>query len=93
MPNFTFYGGRKQAKLEWDSQEINSGKFAYIWHFSVDWNQPRSQALPRSVETGRRAPWELGWIGINATKFKKPQIHFKSDVFATVAVVDAKDPY
>ena len=32
-------------------------------------------------------------IGINATKFEKTQIHFKSDVFAAVAVVDAKTPY
>ena len=31
--------------------------------------------------------------GINATKFeKKTPIHFKSDVFAAVAVVDAKSP-
>ena len=31
-------------------------------------------------------------IGINATKFEKTLIHFKSDVFAAVAVVDAKTP-
>ena len=31
-------------------------------------------------------------IGINATKVWKTQIHFKSDVFAVVAVVDAKVP-
>ena len=28
--------------------------------------------------------------GKNATEFKKTRIHFKSDVFAAVAVVDAK---
>ena len=32
-------------------------------------------------------------IGINATKFEKTGIHFKTDVFAAVAVVDAKAPY
>ena len=31
--------------------------------------------------------------GINATKFEKTPVHFKSDVFAAVAVVDAKSPY
>ena len=29
-------------------------------------------------------------IGMNATKFEKTGIHFKTDVFAVVAVVDAK---
>ena len=32
-------------------------------------------------------------IGINATKIEKTGIHFKTDVFAAVAVVDAKAPY
>ena len=32
-------------------------------------------------------------IGINATKFEKTLIHFKSDVFAALAVVDSKIPY
>ena len=31
-------------------------------------------------------------IGINATKFLQTGIHFKSDVFTAVAVVDAKVP-
>ena len=31
-------------------------------------------------------------IGINATKFEKTRIHFKNDVFAAVAVADAKAP-
>ena len=31
--------------------------------------------------------------GIIATKFEKTPIHFKSDVFTAVAVVDAKSPY
>ena len=32
-------------------------------------------------------------IGINVKKFEKTPIHFKSDVFVAVAVVDAKTPY
>ena len=32
-------------------------------------------------------------IRIKAKKFEKTPIHFKSDVFAAVAVVDAKTPY
>ena len=31
-------------------------------------------------------------IGINATKIEKTGIHFKTDVFAAVAVVNAKTP-
>ena len=31
-------------------------------------------------------------IGINATKIEKTGIHFKNDVFAAVADVDAKAP-
>ena len=31
-------------------------------------------------------------IGINVTKFEKTLIHFKSDVFAALTVVDAKLP-
>ena len=30
---------------------------------------------------------------INPTKIEKTRMHFKSDVFAAVAVVDAKAPY
>ena len=54
------------SKLECGSQKISSREIRLHLKFSVDWNQPRSQA----------------------TKFK-----FKSDVFAAVAVVDAKAPY
>ena len=32
------------------------------------------------------------WIGINTAKFEKMLIHFKSDVFAAVATVNAKTP-
>ena len=36
--------------------------------------------------------WHFRRIWKNATKFEKTRIHFKSDVFAAVAVVDAKAP-
>ena len=32
-------------------------------------------------------------IGINMTKSEKTLIHFKSDVFAAITVVDAKTPF
>ena len=47
-------------------QEINSSKFAHIFHFQR--------------------------TGINATVWKNGN-YFKSDVFTTFAVVDAKAPY
>ena len=36
--------------------------------------------------------WHFQQIGINATKIEKTGIHFKTDVFAAVAVVEAKAP-
>ena len=78
IPEFTLYGGHKQAttnffslsKLECCSQETKPstlGNFAYIWCFQR--------------------------IGINATMFEKTRMHsFQCDVFAAVAVFDAKTP-
>ena len=75
IPNFMFYGGRKQATTKCSFFFLNvssvlkkstPGKFAYIKHFQE--------------------------IEINATKFQETRIHFKSDVFATVEVADAKVP-
>ena len=36
--------------------------------------------------------WHFRRIWMNAIKFEKTRIHFKSDVFAAIAVVDAKAP-
>ena len=58
-----------------------------------------SRFLNSSVVTKKSTAGKFAYIrhfqriGINATKFEKTLIHFKSDVFATVAVVDAKTPY
>ena len=44
-------------------------------------------------EINSREIWHFQQFGISATKFKKTRlIHFKSDVFAAFAVVDAKTP-
>ena len=40
-----------------------------------------------------RLRYHFKQIGINATKIEKTGIHFKTDIFAAVAVVDAKAPY
>ena len=63
MPNFTFYGGRKQARKNLNLSAVPK-KFTYILTFSLNWNKHA----------------------------KKTQIHFNSDVFAALAVVDAKAP-
>ena len=47
----------------------------------------------------KQTPGKLAYIrlfqrtGINATKFEKTLINFKSDVFAAFAVVDANTPF
>ena len=47
--------------------------------------------VPKKLTPGKFSHiWHFQEIGISATKFEKARIHFKSDVFAAVAVVDAK---
>ena len=41
---------------------------------------------------GKFATCQFLKIGINATKIEKTRIHFKTDVFDAVAIVDAKAP-
>ena len=64
MPNFTFYGGRKQARKNLNLSAVPK-KFTYILTFSLNWNKHAK---------------------------KKIQIHFNSDVFAAIAIVDVKAP-
>ena len=45
----------------------------------------------KSREIRLHLPFSANWI--NATKIGKKGIHFKTEVFAAVAVVDAKAPY
>ena len=68
MPNFKFYGGRKQATTT----------------VSFSSNQECTPQETNSLE-----------IRVQLTKMRqslKTRIHFKSDVFAALAVVDAKAP-
>ena len=59
---------------------------------------PCKQALNLSAVLKKSTPAKFAFtchfqqIGINATKIVKTEIHFKTDVFAAVAVVDAKAP-
>ena len=51
-------------------------------------------AVPKKSTPGRSA-YDIRRFqrtGINATMSEKTQIHFKSDVFASLAIVDAKTP-
>ena len=66
IPNFTFYGGRKQTTTN-GPQETNSRETRLHLTFSGNWNKH--------------------------DKVEKTRIHYKSDVFAAVAVVDGKAPY
>ena len=52
---------------------------------------PPFSALDWSTVRLPTANWNKR-TGINATKFKKTPIHFKSGVFAAIAVVDVKSP-
>ena len=51
--------------------------------FKLESGRPRNQGKLAHIS-------HFQLIGINATKFEKPRIHFKGDFFAAVAVVDAK---
>ena len=63
-----------------------------------DVKMPNCNSLNLSAVLKKSTPWKFAYtchfqqIGINATKIEKTGIHFKTDVFATVAVVDAKAP-
>ena len=77
LPNFTFYGGRKQVTM-------NNFSFL-ILHLS---------GVPKSSTPGKFTNiWQFQRVGINTTRFEKRRIHFRSDVFTAIAVVDAKAPY
>ena len=77
MANFrTFYGGRKQATTKFPLSFLDL------------------RVVPKKSTPGKFTRFRhFQRIGINATKFEKTlMIHFKSDVFAAFAVVDAKIP-
>ena len=54
----------------------------------ISFSLSKRECSPREINSR-----EIQQIGINATKIEKMGIHFKTDVFAAVAIVDAKAPY
>ena len=54
----------------------------------ISFSLSKRECGPREINSK-----EIQQIGINATKIEKTGIHFKTDVFAAVAVVDAKAPF
>ena len=49
--------------------------------------------VPKKLTPGKFSYiWHFQVIGMSATKFEKARIRFKSDIFAAVAVVNAKAP-
>ena len=63
-------------------------------HFTINGNVNKRLRSFRSLSKLEYGRQEINSkeirVGINATKFEKTRIHFKSDFFAAVAVVDAK---
>ena len=54
---------------------------------------PKLESSPQEINSGTFAyTLHFQQFGITLTKFEKTQIHFKSEVFAKVAVVNAKAP-
>ena len=52
------------------------------------------ECAPQEINSGKFAyTCHFQQIGINATKIEITGIHFKTDVFAAAAVVDAKAPF
>ena len=79
---------------EWSGNEINKKKSRELSGTLENSKfSPNLSAILRTSNLGKFAYiWHFQQIGINAIKFKfeKTRIHFKSDVLAAVAVVDAK---
>ena len=60
----------------------------------ISFSLPKLECGPQEINS-REIRLHLGHFqqtGINATKIEKTGIHFKTDVFTAVAVVDAKAP-
>ena len=63
-----------------------------------DVKMPNCNSLNLSAVLKKSTPWKFAYtchfqqIGINVAKIEETGIHFKTDVFAAVAVVDAKAP-
>ena len=68
-------------------EDVNKRRRIYLSLFKLGYGPQRNRLWGNSPSFG------ILRIGIDATKFEKTRIHFTTDVFAAVAVVDAKAPY
>ena len=68
--------------------DVNKGRRIFLCLFKLELGLPK-----KSTQRKYAYIWLFRWKGIKATKFEKTRTHFKSDVFAAVAVVNAKAPY
>ena len=90
FPLFIFFFQRKAIFIQGAFKNIQGllGKFkdfsriVRTMRFIEEVNKRRRNFLPNIRHFQR--------IGINVTKSKKPLVHFKSDIFDAVALVDAK---
>ena len=76
MPNFAFYGGRKQA-----TTKFYFSFWAWIWFLEIQLRE--GSPIIDKVSA---------WVGIIAVKTEKTQIHFLRDVLVAVASLDLKVP-
>ena len=74
VPYYKFYGGRKQATTSYDESLFLSLNLSAV--------------LKKSTPGKFAYTCHFQQIGINATKIEKTGNHFKTDVFAAVAVVN-----
>ena len=66
-------------------EDVNKGRRIFLCLFKLELGLPKKPTQRKYAYI-----WLFRWKGIKATKFEKTRSHFKSDVFAAVAVVDAK---
>ena len=61
----------------------------------ISFSLSKLECGPQEINSSRKFAYTCHFqqIGINGTKIEKTGIHYKTDVFAAVAVVDAKAPF
>ena len=74
MPNFSFYGGRKQS-----TTKFYFSVCTWIWCLGIQ--------LQEGLPTFNKV---LKWVGIITIKTERTQIHFLSDALIAVASLDLK---
>ena len=67
-------------------EDVNKGR-------QISFSLSKLESGPQEINSREiRLHLPFSPTGINATKIERTGIHFKTDVFAAVAVVDAKAP-